>query len=123
MSTIDLNDKERGPRRVRMNSQQLAIFGRAMSVALLLLAGWLQPLSLVQAAGSEPVAVMQTVNINRADASSLAAGLRGVGPSKAEEIVRYREAFGPFETVDELAEVKGIGKSTLEKNRDLITLE
>jgi competence protein ComEA len=46
-----------------------------------------------------------------------------VGPSKAEEIVRYREAFGPFETVDELAEVKGIGKSTLEKNRDLITLE
>jgi competence protein ComEA len=123
MSTIDLNDKERGPRRVRMNSQQLAIFGRAMSVALLLLAGWLQPLSLVQAAGSEPVAVMQTVNINRADASSLAAGLRGVGPSKPEEIVRYREAFGPFETVDELAEVKGIGKSTLEKNRDLITLE
>ena len=123
MSTIDLNDKERGPRRVRMNSQQLAIFGRAMSVALLLLAGWLQPLSPVQAAGSEPVAVMQTVNINRADASSLAAGLRGVGPSKAEEIVRYREAFGPFETVDELAEVKGIGKSTLEKNRDLITLE
>jgi competence protein ComEA len=123
MSTIDLNYKQRGPRRVRMNSLQLAVFGRALSVALLLLAGWLQPLSLVRAAESEPVAVMQTVNINRADAPALAAGLRGVGPSKAEEIVRYREAFGPFESVDELAEVKGIGKSTLEKNRDLIILE
>lgn len=64
-----------------------------------------------------------TVNINTADASALAAALRGVGQSRAMEIVRYREAYGPFESVDELAEVKGIGSATLEANRALITLE
>ena len=70
-----------------------------------------------------PEAVATTVNINTADAQLLAAALNGVGHSRAEEIVRYREEFGPFASVDELKEVKGIGKSTLEKNRALITLE
>jgi len=64
-----------------------------------------------------------TVNINTADAEALAAGLKGVGHSRALEIVQYREAYGPFSTVDELAEVKGIGQSTLDKNRAVITLE
>jgi competence protein ComEA len=70
-----------------------------------------------------PAPVTTTVNINTADAAALAAGLNGVGPSRAEEIVRYRETYGPFASVDELAEVKGIGESTLEKNRSVITLE
>ena len=64
-----------------------------------------------------------TVNINVADAATLAAALNGVGLSRAEEIVRYREAYGPFSSVEELAEVKGIGESTLEKNRTVITLD
>jgi competence protein ComEA len=64
-----------------------------------------------------------TVNINTADAQTLSRALQGVGPSRAEEIVRYRETYGPFKTLDELAEVKGIGQSTLERNRALITLE
>jgi competence protein ComEA len=64
-----------------------------------------------------------TVNINSADAGTLAAGLNGIGQTRAMEIVRYREAYGPFASVEELTEVKGIGKSTLEKNRALITLE
>lgn len=64
-----------------------------------------------------------TVNINVADAATLAAALTGVGLSRAEEIVRYREAYGPFSSVEELAEVKGIGESTLEKNRTVITLD
>ena len=63
------------------------------------------------------------VNINSADAQTLATGLKGVGESRAIEIVRYREAYGPFASIDELTEVKGIGKSTLDSNRDLITLE
>lgn len=67
--------------------------------------------------------VTTSVNINTADAAALAAGLSGVGPSRAEEIVRYREAYGPFASVDELTEVNGIGESTLEKNRAVITLE
>ncbi|WP_238946809.1 ComEA family DNA-binding protein [Seongchinamella unica] len=70
----------------------------------------------------DPPAVA-AVNINTADASALAAGLTGVGPSRAEDIVRYREAFGPFTTVEQLAEVKGVGPSTLEKNRARITLD
>lgn len=64
-----------------------------------------------------------TVNINTADAQALASGLKGVGLSRAEDIIEYREAYGPFATVEELTSVKGIGKSTLEKNRHVITLE
>ena len=70
-----------------------------------------------------PIPATVSVNINTADAQTLAAGLKGVGHSRAEEIVRYREAYGPFASADELTEVKGIGKSTLDKNRKLITLE
>jgi len=64
-----------------------------------------------------------TVNINTADAQTLAATLKGVGQSRATEIVRYRETYGPFASVEELTEVKGIGPSTLDMNRNLITLE
>jgi competence protein ComEA len=63
------------------------------------------------------------ININSADAQTLATGLKGIGESRAMEIVRYREMYGPFASIDELSEVKGIGKSTLDNNRDVITLE
>ena len=62
------------------------------------------------------------VDINQASAEELAAALNGVGLSKAEEIVRYREANGAFAHVDELVNVKGIGLRTVDKNRDRITL-
>ena len=65
----------------------------------------------------------QSVNINTADAETLAHNLSGVGKSRAKEIVRYREAYGPFFSVDDLLEVRGVGKSIVEKNRDRITLE
>ena len=64
-----------------------------------------------------------TVNINSADAETLAAVLQGVGQSRAREIVRYRESYGPFSAIEELADVKGIGQSTLEQNKQVITLE
>lgn len=66
---------------------------------------------------------VRVVNINSDNALRLAEGLRGVGTSKAEAIVRYREQFGPFESVDELSEVSGIGAATVARNRDLIRLE
>ncbi len=75
------------------------------------------------AAEPESPPVATTVNINEADAQTLAAVLVGVGASRADEIVRYREQFGPFTTVEQLAEVKGIGMSTLEKNRSAIKLD
>ena len=60
------------------------------------------------------------VNINTADAASLAANLTGVGPAKAQAIVEHRQANGPFKSADQLAAVKGIGLATVEKNRDRI---
>ena len=65
----------------------------------------------------------QTVNINNADAATLAETLVGVGQSRAEAIVRYREEFGPFFAVEDLMQVKGIGPAVVEKNRDRIALE
>ena len=70
-----------------------------------------------------PDARVVTVNINTADAATLAERLTGVGMSRAQEIVRYRESFGAFDSVDELADVKGIGPSTVDKNRSRIVLE
>lgn len=78
---------------------------------------------LVLAQDAQPAPAVATVNINKADAASLAASLNGVGASRAQAIVRYREEFGPFTTVEQLAEVKGIGASTVEKNRAVITLD
>ena len=94
---------------------------RAMALAMLLATTSLLPPLSVQAAEAD--APITTVNINTADAQALAAGLKGVGESRAMEIVRYREAYGPFSSVEELAEVKGIGQSTLDRNRAVITLE
>ncbi len=64
----------------------------------------------------------EQVNINTADTSALASALSGVGETKAAEIVRYREQNGPFENVDQLAEVKGIGKVLVQRNFDRIRL-
>ncbi len=81
------------------------------------------PSALAQEQGLDAPPAATLVNINTADAPALAANLRGVGKSRAMEIVRYRESYGPFESVEELADVKGIGKSTLDINRSVITLE
>ncbi len=63
------------------------------------------------------------VNINTADAEALAEGIVGVGPEIADRIVQWREENGPFSSVDDLAEVKGIGEATIEKNRENLTIE
>jgi competence protein ComEA len=60
------------------------------------------------------------VNVNTADAAAIAAALNGVGESKAEAIVAYRQEHGPFKSPEQLAQVKGIGLKTVEKNRDMI---
>lgn len=60
------------------------------------------------------------VDINSADAQTLAEGLNGVGLSKAEAIVAYRDEHGPFSSAEDLAQVKGIGEKTVEKNRNNI---
>ncbi len=62
------------------------------------------------------------VNINTADSEALVEGLNGVGPEKAMAIVRYRQTNGPFQRVDDLMRVKGIGERTLEINRAYLTV-
>lgn len=63
----------------------------------------------------------EAIDINSADASAIAATITGIGPAKAEAIVAYREANGPFSSVEDLVLVKGIGGATLEKNRGKLT--
>ncbi len=63
------------------------------------------------------------VNINTDDAATIAAGLKGIGQKRAEAIVRYREANGPFREAGELLEVKGVGPRTLEENASRIQVE
>lgn len=57
------------------------------------------------------------VDINTADAATLASAIKGVGEKKAATIVAYRETHGPFTRIEDLSNVKGIGPDTIEKNR------
>lgn len=61
------------------------------------------------------------LNINTATANEIQKFLTGIGAKKAEAIVQYREKYGNFTTAEQLLEVQGIGKATLEKNRDRLT--
>lgn len=62
------------------------------------------------------------LDLNKADAATLQAQLSGIGKTKAHAIVAYREEHGDFASVDELLEIKGIGKALLERNRDRLTV-
>ena len=66
------------------------------------------------------VAAGEPVNINTADVATIADSLNGIGEAKARAIVEYREKNGPFKSAGELVNVKGVGLSTVENNRELI---
>lgn len=71
----------------------------------------------------EPVLpIVEVVNINEADAETIATALHRIGIKRAQDIVAWREANGKFTSVEQLLEIKGIGKATLEANRDRIQL-
>ena len=63
------------------------------------------------------LALAGPVNINTADAETISQSLQGVGLSKAQAIVEYRQKHGPFKSADDLSLVKGIGERTVELNR------
>lgn len=65
----------------------------------------------------------EPVNINTADAETLASAINGVGIKKAREIIAYRQQNGPFESVDDLSRVSGIGTQTVDKSRDNLTVK
>jgi len=79
-------------------------------------------LSLAALLAVSPIAFGEPVDINTADAATLAKELNGVGEAKAQAIVAYREQHGPFQSVEELAMVDGIGEKTLAANKDKLTV-
>ncbi|MCU7937902.1 MAG: ComEA family DNA-binding protein [gamma proteobacterium symbiont of Bathyaustriella thionipta] len=62
----------------------------------------------------------QEVNINTADAQTIADSLNGIGLKKAQAIIAWRTEHGNFKDLSGLENVKGIGQKTLEKNKDNI---
>ena len=77
---------------------------------------------LLFASASVHAAAPPSVNVNTADAATIASTLTGVGVKKAEAIVAYREANGRFDAPADLTKVKGIGPSIVEKNAGKIVV-
>jgi competence protein ComEA len=90
-------------REIRMFKKIAAIAGLTLALAL-------------------PAFAATPVNINTADAATIAHALDGIGLTKAQAIVAFREEHGPFKNVDDLTQVKGIGQATLQRNHDAILL-
>ncbi len=61
------------------------------------------------------------VNVNKATSAQLET-LKGIGPSKAAEIIKYRKAHNGFKSVDELVNVKGIGPKTVQGFRGEVSI-
>lgn len=103
---------------------KLATFAKAVVLSLPLACLPLTNAVMAQelASAAPASSLSQPVNINTADAVSLAGSLSGIGISKAEAIVAYRKQHGPFKSVDELANVKGIGQKTLERLRPRVAI-
>lgn len=69
-----------------------------------------------------PCVLAETVNINTADAKTLASSLIGIGPKKAQAIVDYRKQNGNFKTINDLQKVRGIGPAMVKKNEAKMTI-
>ena len=100
------------------------LFSTSMVATWLLLSLLITPVqATAQTSANEMgIAAIEQIDLNSADAETLARSLSGVGLSKAQAIVRYREQYGPFASLEELTEVKGIGPAILERNRDRLVL-
>ncbi len=106
-----------------MNKILSAIFVAAIAFSSTAFAATTEAPSKAAVTAMKPAAAVtqEAININSADAQTLAK-LKGVGAKKAEAIIAWRKANGGFKTVDQFADVKGIGYKTLELNRKNIRL-
>jgi competence protein ComEA len=73
--------------------------------------------ALVVSSAFSSITMATPVNINTASATQIAEALNGIGLSKAQAIVDYRESYGLFTSADEIVFVRGIGDSTFENNK------
>ncbi len=78
--------------------------------------------SLLFAASLPVMAANMSININTANAEQLSE-LSGIGPSKANAIIAYRKAHGPFKDISEITKVKGIGPKLLEHDKAQLALK
>lgn len=62
------------------------------------------------------------ISINTAPLDELVDGLKGIGPKKGQAIIDYREQHGPFERIEDLEKVKGIGPATMDRIKDCLKL-
>lgn len=64
----------------------------------------------------------EKINLNTATLDELTQ-LKRVGPTYAQRIIDYRDQYGPFEKIEDLMKVKGIGPKTFNANKDIITVD
>ena len=118
-------------------TQSLLIKGAMLvvTIAVVLWIGWpvpqettppvpiVQPAPVAQpVAAASPAKVESKIDINHANAAELQA-LPGVGPVLAQRMVEWRKVHGRYRTVEDLQEVKGIGKKRLEQMRSFVTVK
>lgn len=101
------------------NRNKISLLLASAALALLLTAG--SSIALAAPAAEAQASVQSSVNLNKASAEELMT-LKGIGPKTAERIIAYRQEQGPFQTVDQLVMVKGIGNAKFEKLKDRITV-
>ncbi len=101
------------------NRNKISLLLASAALALLLTAG--SSIALAAPVAEAQASVQSSVNLNKASAEELMT-LKGIGPKTAERIIAYRQEQGPFQTVDQLVMVKGIGNAKFEKLKDRITV-
>ena len=106
-----------------MTFKNIFLIGFCLAVFLLFFGSQLSHADESPGDTSSLIASSGKININEADANLIAQTLKGVGLKKAEAIVAYRQTYGDFANIHELAEVRGIGTATLEKNAHLIAID
>ncbi|WP_296255269.1 MULTISPECIES: ComEA family DNA-binding protein [unclassified Pseudomonas] len=109
---------------MRISYLSSLIFGLLASTSVAINAAPATPAQAPAASAAvAPAGQGSKVNLNTASAETLQKELSGIGAAKAEAIVAYRGENGAFSSVDELIEVKGIGKAILDKNRDRLAID
>jgi len=101
------------------NRNKISCLLASAALALLLTTG--SSIALAAPAAEAKAAVQSSVDLNKASAEELMT-LKGIGPKTAERIIAYRQEQGPFQTVDQLVMVKGIGNAKFEKLKNQITV-
>ncbi|KGP62907.1 competence protein ComEA [Legionella norrlandica] len=64
------------------------------------------------------ISLKDKINLNTADLPTLTGSFKGIGKKRAEAIITYRQSHKGFKSLEELAEVKGLGQNFVEKNRE-----